>query len=506
MYSGLGSRTIPPNAVMNGVDLKIQVDPKIQVGLKTQVDLKTEYVTKWAGARSMLDAHRVRLIKRYVVAVCLLRSVGAGSGYQQNPRRIRMEKVQKWKAAAGLVTGLAGLLALSGPALAADCPIKIGGLAPLSAPGSVTGGEAMRVAMLLAERDINAAGGVLGCDIEVVIADTEGLPEKARALMEKLITQDGVVAVGGGYHSSVGVAGKDIANDRGIPVVFAETWNDTITGDKQKYIFRIAPLSSWASGVIWKFAAQAPGVKKVVIVTENTDYGIPAAAECEKGLASKGISSTTFGVDIGTQDFAGIVERVKAENPDYLIVLLTGEAGFNYAQQAADAGVGPQDMMFHANQSGLESKAFWENVPDGNLSFMARIGVPETMYNESALKMANDYKEQTGKTGVESYALEAYDSIGVIAQAINEAGSTGGDAIVDALENISHEGTLGRIYFPYGTKKDPSADGKGDEWWHQWPDPAITMVQYQKEGEASNTMTIVYPDVYKTGDAIYVGH
>ena len=417
-----------------------------------------------------------------------------------------MEKVQKWKAAAGLVTGLASLLALSGPALAVDCPIKIGGLAPLSAPGSVTGGEAMRVAMMLAERDINAAGGVLGCDIDVVIADTEGLPEKARALMEKLITQDGVVAVGGGYHSSVGVAGKDIANDRGIPVVFAETWNDTITGDKQKYIFRIAPLSSWASGVIWKFAAQAPGVKKVVIVTENTDYGIPAAAECEKGLASKGIASTTFGVDIGTQDFAGIVERVKAENPDYLIVLLTGEAGFNYAQQAADAGVGPQDMMFHANQSGLESKAFWENVPDGNFSFMARIGVPETMYNESALKMANDYKEQTGKTGVESYALEAYDSIGVIAQAINEAGSTNGDAIVEALENISHEGTLGRIYFPYGTKKDPSEDGKGDEWWHQWPDPAITMVQYQKEGEASNTMTIVYPDVYKTGDAIYVGH
>ena len=79
--------------------------------------------------------------------------------------------------------------------------------------------------------------------------------------------------------------------------------------------------------MIWKFAAQAPGVKKVAIVTENTDYGIPAAAECEKGLKSKGIDSVTFGVDIGTQDFAGIVERVKAGNPDYVIVLLTGEAG-----------------------------------------------------------------------------------------------------------------------------------------------------------------------------------
>jgi len=389
-------------------------------------------------------------------------------------------------------------------AFAADCVHKVGGLAPLSAPGSVVGGEAMRDAMLLAERDVNAAGGVLGCDLEVVITDTEGLPEKATAMMEKLITQDGVVAVGGGYHSSVGVASKDVANARGIPVVFAETWNDTITGDKQKYIFRIAPLSSWASGVIWQFAAQAPGVKKVAIVTENTDYGIPAAKECEVGLGTKGISSVTFGVDIGTQDFAGIVERVKAENPDYIIVLLTGEAGFNFTQQAADAGTGPQDIMFHANQAGLESKAYWENVPDGNLAFMARIGVPETMYSESALKFARDYKAKTGKSGVESFALEAYDSIGILAQAINEAGSTNGDAIVSALENISYDGVLGRIYFPYGSKKDPSADGKGDEWWHQWPDVAITMVQYQTEGEPSNTMTIVYPDAYKTGEPEYI--
>ena len=387
---------------------------------------------------------------------------------------------------------------------AADCVHKVGGLAPLSAPGSVTGGEAMREAMLLAERDVNAAGGVLGCDLEVVITDTEGLPEKATAMMDKLITQDGVVAVGGGYHSSVGVASKDVANARGIPVVFAETWNDTITGDKQKYNFRIAPLSSWASGVIWQFAAQAPGVKKVAIVTENTDYGIPAAKECEVGLGTKGISSVTFGVDIGTQDFAGIVERVKAENPDYIIVLLTGEAGYNFTQQAADAGTGPQDIMFHANQAGLESKAWWENVPDGNMAFMARIGVPETMYNETALKFAQDYKAKTGKSGVESYALEAYDSIGILAQAINEAGSTNGAAIVNALENIYFDGVLGRIYFPYGSKKDPSADGKGDEWWHQGPDVASTMVQYQEEGEPSNTMTIVYPDSYKTGDPVYM--
>ncbi|HEX9771163.1 MAG TPA: ABC transporter substrate-binding protein [Kiloniellales bacterium] len=387
---------------------------------------------------------------------------------------------------------------------AAECPIKLGGIAPLSAPGTVVGGEAMRDAMLIAEEDINAAGGVLGCDVKVIIADSEGLPEKATAIMEKLITQDGVVGVGGGYHSSVGVASKDVADARGVPVVFAETWNDTITGDKQKYIFRIAPLSSWASATIWKHSLLTPGIKKAAILTENTDYGIPAAEETTNGLKTGGVETVTFSVDIGTQDYAGIVERMKAEKPDMIIVLATGEAGYNFTQQAADAGIGPMDVPFHAGQVSLESKAYWENVPDGNMAFVQRVGVPENLFNEKAKKFAATYKERTGKQAVESYAMEAYDSIAILAQAINEAGSTDGDAIVAALENIDHDGTLGRIYFPYGTKKDPSEDGKGDEWWHQWPDPALTVIQYQKEGQNSVDSPIVWPDSYKTGEAVYV--
>ena len=403
-----------------------------------------------------------------------------------------------------LAASVAALGIGAGAASAADCPIKLGGIAPLSAPGTVVGGEAMRDAMLIAEEDINAKGGILGCELDVVIADSEGLPEKAAAIMEKLITQDGVVGVGGGYHSSVGVASKDIADARGVPVVFAETWNDTITGDKQKYIFRIAPLSSWASSTIWKHSLLVPGIKKAAILTENTDYGIPAAQETKDGLATGGVETVVFSVDIGTQDYAGIVERIKAEDPDTIIVLATGEAGYNFTQQAADAGIGPQDVPFHAGQVSLESKAYWENVPDGNYAFVQRIGVPENLFNDTAKKFSATYKERTGKAAVESYAMEAYDSIAILAQAINEAGSTDGDAIVAALESIDHDGTLGRIYFPYGTGKDPSEDGKGDEWWHQWPDPALTVIQYQEEGQNSGDSPIVWPDAYKTGESVYV--
>jgi len=400
----------------------------------------------------------------------------------------------------------AGVLSLTaGSALAqAECPIKIGALAPLSAPGTVVGGEAMRDAMMIAETDINAAGGVLGCEVEVVISDSEGLPERGAAVMERMISQDGVVAVGGGYHSSVGVASKDVADARGIPVVFAETWNDTITGDKQKYIFRIAPLSSWVSNIYWQFAATIPGVEKVAILTENTDYGIPASEETAQGLAGVDIDSVIFSVDIGTQDYAGIVERIKAESPDMIITLVTGEAAYNFTQQAADAGIGPLDIPFQTGQDALESGAYWTNVPDGQHAFVSRIGVPESQFTEKGRAFAAVYKEKTGKSDVESYAMEAYDSIAILAEAIEIAGSTDGDAIVEALENIRHEGTLGTIYFDYGLKRDPSEDGKGDEWWHQWPDPAITMIQYQEEGQASSEAAIVFPEAYKTADPVIV--
>ncbi len=190
------------------------------------------------------------------------------------------------------------------------------------------------------------------------------------------------------------------------------------------------------------------------------------------------------------------------EKPDMIITLATGEAGYNFAQQSADAGIGPMDIPFHAGQVALESKAYWENVPDGNLAFVQRIGLPENGFSDKGKAFAAVYKAQTGKGAVESYAMEAYDSIAILAQAINEAGSTDGDAIVAALEGIEHEGTLGTIFFPYGTSKDPSADGKPDSWWHQWPDVALTVIQYQNEGEDSGNATIVYPDVYKTGEAI----
>jgi branched-chain amino acid transport system substrate-binding protein len=391
-----------------------------------------------------------------------------------------------------------------GSALAADCPIKIGGLAPLSAPGSVTGGEAMRDAMNIAVDEINAQGGVLGCEVKLIIADTEGLPEKGIAVMEKLISQDNVVAVGGGYHSSVGVAAGQIAHNRGVPVVFAETWSDEITSSKLPEVFRIAPLSSEVADFQSKFATTVPGNKKVAMIVENTDFGRPNAEASVKVLEKAGIKSVMFTVDIGTQDFAGIVERMKAQSPDMIFVILTGEASYNFVQQAADAGIGPQDVPMLCDQIALESKAYWINVPDGNHGFMMRVGLPPQLYNDVARSFLESYKKKTGKNVPESYAFEAYDSIRIIMQAIREAGRTDAEAIISALEKIKYEGALGTITFPYNRSNPPEKNNMDAKWWHQFPEPAVTMVQYQKSGQDSTEAPVVYPQRYKTGEPVFV--
>ena len=100
--------------------------------------------------------------------------------------------------------------------------------------------------------------------------------------------------------------------------------------------------------------------------------------------------------------------------------------------------------------------------------------------------------------------MAAYDSLKLVAAAVNAAGSTDGDAVIAALENINYDGALGNITFPYGTH-NPVPDGVEVKWWHQFPDPAILLVQYQETGQASVDVPVVFPSTYQTAEVILAG-
>ena len=138
------------------------------------------------------------------------------------------------------------------------------------------------------------------------------------------------------------------------------------------------------------------------------------------------------------------------------------------------------------------------------MGMMPGIGLPRALYTDATNAFIEKYTAKTGKAEAESYAMEAYDSLKLLAQAIDQAGSTDGDAVISAIENINYDGVLGNITFPYGTQNPVPADMPA-KWWHQFPDPAITLVQYQEVGQNAADAPVVFPDTYKTAEPVLAG-
>jgi branched-chain amino acid transport system substrate-binding protein len=262
-------------------------------------------------------------------------------------------------------------------------------------------------------------------------------------------------------------------------------------------VFRIAPASSMVAKADAEYL-ESLGAEYVVIVSENTDYGVPAAEATEERLAERGIESETYLADKGTLDYAPIIARIQAgQTPSAILVLITGEDSYNFEQQAAEAGLMPnEDTVCIANQVAIKSDEFWEAVPDGNYCAFRKVGLVPALANDVTKKFEAAYREHFD-TFPESYALEAYDSMMIMADAIERAGSLDPDAIIAALEATDIVLAQGRYYFKYGTQNPVPADEP--EWmWHQWPEPAVLFLQYFEEGQSSDDAAVVYPETYQT--------
>lgn len=383
--------------------------------------------------------------------------------------------------------------------------IRIGGIGPLSAPGTVVGGIAMQFAMNLAVKDINEAGGVLGKPIELIFADTEGLPERGAAVAERLITENRVVAITGEYHSSVGLAVAEVAHKYGIPVLFSETWADKITELGYPEVFRIAPTSSMVSRAVVDWMAEV-GAKRVVLIAETTDFGIGMAEKQKKLLEEKGIEVLdTIFIEMGTTDFTPILTRIQAMDPPPDVVsaeAVTGETSYNLEQQMVEMGVAPTEKTIGiANQVAIQPE-FWESVPDGNYFVFTQVGLPPTLWNDTTRRVAEAYFAQF-QTEPPSYALEAYDSLWILADAIERAGSTDPQAIIAALEKTDIVLAQGRYWFKYGSH-NPLPEGEPAWMWHQWPDPATLVIQYFEPNQDWKDAAVLWPPVYQTHGTAYI--
>ena len=374
--------------------------------------------------------------------------------------------------------------------------IKIGGIAPLSPPGGVQTGESLRDGMKVAVAELNAAGGLLGKQVELIIEDTSGVPEKGVAAFERLVTKDKVVAITGSAHSAVCAAVGPVAHKYSIAFIAGECWSDNVTGAQIPEVFRITVANSlvYAVAADW---VKAVGFKHVAIIAENSDWGLGVIEVFKDNLEGTGTKVTSFTAERTLTDFTPQLLQLKRADPkpDLLIAGYTGAGLLQMLRQTYDLGLAPtkDTAVFAAGMDVIEPE-FWETMgPDGVYVIGNPAGLPGKPDTPLSRSFGVAYEKLAGRPA-NAVAMEGYDGVMVIAEAIKAANNADPAAIVEAVRNLKWEGTRGTIHFPQTT--EPA-------WaFQQWPEVPIFVIQYDQANQLPENSQILWPRSLATTDKL----
>jgi branched-chain amino acid transport system substrate-binding protein len=275
----------------------------------------------------------------------------------------------------GLLAFAAGLFAFANLAFAAD-PIKIGVTIAQSPPGSVSQGTQVKDGVEVATKILNDAGGVLGRKIELIFEDTQGIPEKARAAVEKLITRDQVVAIVGEHQSSAALAGIEVAHRYHIPYINTNGWSDVIREKGYPEVFNPGVFNSRVAIAVAD-TMKSLGAKHVVAFCENTDYGVGLAKLIGKQIGERttGIEYKYETLDRAAKDFLPAILPLKANPPDVVVEIMLPPAAYILLNQLNEQGVAPTKKTLIYDASGIaDYPDFWQIVGDAAL-FMFVLGL-----------------------------------------------------------------------------------------------------------------------------------
>ena len=368
------------------------------------------------------------------------------------------------------ITALLGIAfaASATSAIAAD-PIAIGISIAQSPPGSVVQGTQVKDAVEIVKDMVNAKGGVLGRQIQLIYEDNQGIPEKGRAATEKLITKDKVVAIAGAHQSSVCLAEIEVAHRYNTPYINTNCWSDDVRKKGYAEVFNPANYNTRVSEAMTNTII-AMGVKSVVAFAENTDYGIGQAkitGEMMKARAP-GVSYKYETVDRAGKDFTPAILPLRANPPDMVVTIMLPPAAYIVMNQLYEQGVAPSAKTWLYDGSGLaDYPDFWQNVKDaGKYMISFALYHPQMAIPKLGQDVSAEYKKRTNNEP-NRLIFQSADSLLLIVDAIKTAKSTDPKAIVKALQTMKFAGVRGP--FQFGKEQ-----GYG---FQQWVD--IPFVNYQ---------------------------
>jgi branched-chain amino acid transport system substrate-binding protein len=357
-----------------------------------------------------------------------------------------------------LVAGVA--LGLSMSAMAAE-PIKIGVSGPFTA-GSAPMGVSMRDGVRLAVAEINAKGGVLGRHLQTVERDDEAKPERGVQIAQELINKEHVVATVGYINTGVALASQRFYQQAKIPVMNNVATGSIVTKQfatqPENYIFRNSANDTIQSTMIAEEAIRR-GFKKPAILADSTNYGQLGREDLEKVLAAKSVKPVAVEkYNIGDVDMTSQLLRAKQAGADAVLT-------YGIGPELAQIANGMQKLGWKVPIIGswtLAMANFIDNAgANGNGTRMPQTFIqnPDTPKRKAFIDAyIKAYNPPGGRMPSAVSAAQGYDSIYLLAAAIQQAGSTEGPKIAAALEDLKTpiEGVVTTYNKPY-SKTDHEA-------------------------------------------------
>jgi branched-chain amino acid transport system substrate-binding protein len=322
----------------------------------------------------------------------------------------------------------------STPSASDSKEIKIGGNFEMTG-GVANFGKATTNGIQLAFKEANAAGGVLGKQLKLVLADNKSEPSEATNAITKLITQDKVSVVMGPVASSNVLATLQVSQDNKVPVITATGTNTKITVDNGKvrpFAFRSCFIDPFQGTVMANFATKSLKAKTAVIYIDNSsDYSKGLAESFEAQFVKNG--GTIVGKEAflqKDQDFKSTLTKIKVMNADTIFIPAYYEEVGKIAKQARELGI----------TTPLIGTDGWDDPKVTEIAGAAALNNTFFSNHYSAqdtdpriAKFVEAYKKEYGD---EPNALAAlgYDAGLMVIDAIKRANSTDSGKIRDALE------------------------------------------------------------------------
>jgi branched-chain amino acid transport system substrate-binding protein len=337
-------------------------------------------------------------------------------------------------------------LAFAGTA-GAQQVVKIGHVAPISGPSAHLGKDNENAARMAID-ELNAKGFTLNgqkVTLQLVSEDDGADPKQGTAVAQKLVDAK-VNGVIGHLNSGTTVPASKIYNDAGIVQISPATTAPVYTRQHFPGAFRVVASDAKLGSTLSKYATDTLHAKNIAIIDDRTTYGQGVADEFAKGLKKPGIKVVGREFTSATAtDYTAILTSIKARKPDLIFFGGMDSVAGPMLKQMKALGINAAFM----GGDGMCTDALGRLAGDGlgeSHVYCAEAGGVKGPQE----KVMEDFRARYQKKfnmNVQLYAPYVYDSVMVMATAMQNAKSADPAKYLPVLKNIKYEGVTGTIQF-----------------------------------------------------------